>query len=255
MKKIILLLLIVTLSFAFFRWSADIDVVCEDNITALSYGVDSFATDGYDAYLDVPFFPIPGGGYGYFTINDSMHPAYRMLCVDYRAPSSGELIWDFTLQSGTNFVIEWQPILLPDSGEFFIGAYDMDSLPSMYVTEWEDMREIDSIAIFMLGGQIRALGAPVSEIGEKQLPTQYNINAYPNPFNSTCNIISESTLDLSIFDINGKTADFEITEVHSPGSKFLRYSVKPPETYPSGMYFIRSAKGNFSKTIPICYIK
>ena len=217
MNRFVSILLIAAASMGFFRWGVDIEVVCGTNITALTFGADSVATDGYDPYIDVPYFTIPGGGYGYFPIDDSLNPGYTMLSTDYRFPSHGEIVWDFFMEAGANFIVRWEPSDLPDSGEFSIGAYNVDSLPNLFVDEWQDMRAVDSIAIVILGGQITADGSPIFGIGEvPPTPDDFRILAYPNPFNSAVRIsfCQAGTPDLpveqasvpviEIFDINGR---------------------------------------------------
>jgi len=271
MKRLFLILFVATVSSAFFRWGVDISVRCGENLTVLTFGADSSATDGYDPYLDVPYFPTPGGGYGYFNLVDPLFPSYTMLSVDYRAPSSGEMNWDLRLGGGSNFVISWSPADLPDSGEFRIGAYEMDSLPEFVVVEWLDMHIADSISIFSLGGEIRAEGAPVSAIGE-HAPARsqsMSISAYPNPFNSTVAIAINGVgaglapACVEIFDVNGRMV-YEMTVggacmrpaggIH-PAPTMHEYTWQPDESLGSGVYLVRASINSCQTSQRIVYLK
>jgi hypothetical protein len=259
MKRFASILLIAAASMGFFRWGVDIEVVCGTNITALTFGADSVATGGYDPYIDVPYFTIPGGGYGYFPIDDSLHPGYTMLSTDYRSPSHEKIVWGFYLETGANFVVRWELSDLPDSGEISIGAYNVDSLPNLVVDDWQDMRTVDSIAIFILGGQITAAGSPIFGIGEiPPPPNDFRIGAYPNPFNSAVSIsVGEGLVPsrIEIFDIAGRmvaelSAEGAVGEGLVPSRETgdhkgcpYKYIWQPASSRPSGVYLVRARVG------------
>lgn len=252
MKKIgiILLLSIAAVSMGFFRWWEDITVECGTDITAMTFGVDSLATDGYDPYIDVPFFPSPSGGYGYFPIDDSLHPGYSMLSIDYRFPSADEIVWDLSLAGGVGFVVRWEPDDLPDSGDYYIGAYDADSLPDLVVDEWLDMRSADSMAILVLGGRIRAVGSPIYGVAEARRPVAPSISISPNPFNARVSVEFDPPIcgRVQIFDIDGRP----IIESKIVGANWLW---QPDESIGSGIYFMRIFGEGFSATKRLIFLK
>ncbi len=244
MRKFVLLLLAFSSAFGFFRWGANLSVICGTNITSLTFGADSNATSGYDPYIDIPYFTVPGGGYGYFPLSDPLNPAYTMLSCDYRSPA-GEMFWDFNLSSGVNFVLKWSA--LPDSGEFSIGAFVLDSLPTLFVESWQDMRSTDSIAIMLIGGRIRVEGAPVSPVAEGDLPQAQHIRAFPNPFNSSVNIQAAAG-EVAIYDISGRLVEI----LHIGEGRVADWS--PSENCNSGVYFACPAEG-LGAPLKLIYLK
>lgn len=255
MRKVIALSILLALStvFCFFRWFNAVEVKAGLSGNYLTFGADSSATDGFDIGLDIPFFPIPGA-YGYFPVNDSAHPAYTMLGTDFRAPSQDTMAWDIMLAGGFGFVLFWNSSAIHETGEYHIGAFNLDSLPNFFVDDWQDMRETDSIAINILGGRIRAVGAPVSSIEENVLsPKAYKIGISPNPFNSSCRIDIESggakLESVEIFDIAGRKVSVlpsssgnfkgdDEQDSHKPNVN--RFTWHPAPETPAGVFFVRA---------------
>lgn len=203
-KNLILILLLAVSAFAFFRWQVDIEVTSGGVGNYLTFGCDSAATDGFDILLDIPYLPTPGA-YGYFPLNDSLYPGYNMLGTDLREPTQDTIIWDVLLSGGFGFSLTWDSSELPDSGDFHIGAFNLDSLPEYHVDEWHDMRSIDSIGIDVVGGRISVTGAPISGIEEHiASPRQNRIIISPNPFNSSCQIQTPNECTaIGIYDVYG----------------------------------------------------
>jgi hypothetical protein len=236
MKYTIAIIILIISAFAGTAWVSEIQIISEPNVVNLQFGTDTDASDMFDPYIDVPFFSLPSGGYGYFFLNDSLHPDYTKLGTDFRFPTRDTIIWKFSLEGGfSGYRLNWDFSELPDSGIFEIGAYDLDSLPQFVVTEWNDMREIDSLNIMLLGGAIRVVGAPLSGINEREIPKTSAIQIAPNPFNSSVKIIIQNTEDriIEIFDITGKCVDKIYLSVETGGVLW-----KPAENLPTGIYFI-----------------
>ncbi|RKZ30478.1 hypothetical protein DRQ36_05405 [bacterium] len=95
---------------------------------------------------------------------------------------------------------------------------------------------------------------PPSITGEEQTPEKpkkFDIEIYPNPFNSAVNITVgpsyASHANIEIFDINGRTvADIPVGAGSKPargagGSRTLPYEIvwRPAESLPSGIYLIK----------------
>ncbi len=246
LKVTIIIILLALTTFAFFRWQVDVEVFTLSDGNMLTFGVDSSATDGFDILIDIPYLPTPGA-YGYFPIDDSTHPGYTMLGTDYRAPSQDTIIWDVMLSGGYGFSLTWDSSEIPDSGEFLIGAFNLDSLPVYFVDEWFDMRTIDSIGINVFGGRIIVVGAPVSNIWEEiTLPDRSGFRVHPNPFNATCRIeIPPESGEIGIFDISGRLVDVidpDEDEIYWDGRS------RNGRDCPSGTYYIKPLNGGIPAT-------
>ena len=246
LKFTIIIVLLALTAFAFFRWQVEVEVSSGVDSNLLTFGVDSMATNGFDIMLDIPYLPTPGA-YGYFPIDDSAYPGYTMLGTDYRTPSQDTVIWDVILSGGYGFSLTWNSTEVPDSGEFSIGAFNLDSLPRYFVDEWFDMRTVDSIGIDLLGGRIIAVGAPISAIEEKiQLPEKARIHVVPNPFNSSCRIETPPDCgEIGIFDISGRMIDVlytDLSEISWDGRS------KDGGDCPSGIYYFKPTNGGIPAT-------
>ena len=97
---------------------------------------------------------------------------------------------------------------------------------------------------------IRAIVSSGSiKIEEKQHPRQFELSAFPNPFNSSVKILYTLPPDLSeqphleIFDICGK----KIVKLPLNGVEG-RHTVIWNPSLPSGVYFVRIQAGRLSKT-------
>ena len=239
MKKISLIAIVIISSVFGRVWFTEISIECGGPCNNLLLGADLSATDGFDPGIDVLFFIPPSGGYGYFTLEDSLYPDFEMLSSDFRHPTRDSMVWDFELGGGFNFLIHWDPFNLPDSGEFAIGPFDLDSLPELVVTEWTDMRSTDSLGIYIFGGRLVALGSPNSAITERELPVKSVIVAYPNPFNSGIRIETPFENDiLEVIDIGGNIIDRLETGLDG------RVEWQPERSIPSGVYLVRLKTGN-----------
>ncbi len=235
-------ILLTSAALGFFRWQADIEVTSGGTGNFLTFGADSSATDGFDIGIDIPYLPTPGP-YGYFPISDSAQPHYTMLGTDLRFPSLDTISWDLMLNGGFGFKISWESADFPDSGEFFIGAFNIDSLPEYVVDEWHDMRTADSLMINVIGGRIIAVGAPISAVPEYTFrPADFSIGVFPNPFNTACRIEVPEDFrgDIGVFDISGrliKTLDSGSCEIMWDGT-----SATGAEC-PSGIYYFKPING------------
>ena len=173
MRRLFIILLVAVPAFGFFNWSVEIGVWSSSGGNFLFFGADSFATTGFDPGIDTPFFIPPSGGYGYFALSDTAHPEYTMLTTDLRFPTRDTIVWNFFIGGDfSGFAFNWDSCGLPDSGDYYIGPYYLDSFPEYVVTDWTDMRSEDSIYIPPppIGGRIIAIGSPVSGIAEAEMP-------------------------------------------------------------------------------------
>jgi len=79
-------------------------------------------------------------------------------------------------------------------------------------------------------------------------PTDYSIVAYPNPFNSYCNITAPSASRIMIYDIEGR----RIAEIPVENGNAVW---NPDMRFPSGIYMIKSDNGQIRKSTRIVLLR
>ncbi len=88
------------------------------------------------------------------------------------------------------------------------------------------------------------------------LPTQYNLSAYPNPFNATTSIsftlIQPSQVTLDIYDILGRRTESLVEEYLPAGNHSVLWQAG---NYPSGIYFYRLTAGDYHDSRKITLLK
>ncbi|HDR90894.1 MAG TPA: T9SS type A sorting domain-containing protein, partial [candidate division Zixibacteria bacterium] len=164
--------------------------------------------------------------------------------TDLRFPSLDTLSWDFLLNGGFGFKISWEISYFPDSGEYYIGAFNLDSLPEYVVDEWLDMRTADSLMINVIGGRIIAVGAPISAVQEDAYrPADFAIGVYPNPFNTACRIEVPANFrgDIGVFDVTGRLVK---TLDNGRGEILWNGTSATGEKCPSGIYYFKPLFGD-----------
>ncbi len=115
----------------------------------LTMAVTAGATDGYDDYLDVPYFTPPDGKGAFFPLDDPVHPAYTKLSTDARGIETTDYTYWVMRTEGyyglDPRIAVWVIDDLPDStvGFFHIGSklvsHSVDS-----VSDWVDMATADT---------------------------------------------------------------------------------------------------------------
>lgn len=241
---IIIAILLASAAFGFFRWQIRIEVTSGGTGNFLTFGADSSATDGFDIGIDIPYLPTPGP-YGYFPISDSAQPHYTMLGTDLRFPSLDTISWDLMLNGGFGFKILWEREEFPDSGDFFIGAFNLDSLPEYVVDDWVNMRTADSLMINVIGGRIIAVGSPISAVAEDALrPESPGLSVHPNPFNTACRVEVPANFrgEIGVFDISGRLVDV------LSGDYIWKGFSGHGEKMPSGIYYFKPINGGVPPT-------
>lgn len=91
----------------------------------------------------------------------------------------------------------------------------------------------------------------------KEIPTVFSLfQNFPNPFNSSTNIIFDipksSSVKLSIFDILGREIEVLVDENIKPGSYQVDWNAS---AYSSGIYYYKIEANNFTKTRKMLLIK
>ena len=89
-----------------------------------------------------------------------------------------------------------------------------------------------------------------------EIPSTFNINAYPNPFNPTTNIIYDvpnySRVSVQIFNMNGQLINELINEIKTPGIYTVSWNASNAT---SGTYIVKMIAGSFVKTMKVSVIK
>lgn len=243
MKKILITLFLLSSLFGAEVWRSELRIRCAGIYNVLHFGANDASGDTFDPGIDVPFFPPPSGGYGYFPLNDPSHSYITKLSSDFRAPSADTIFWNIFVEGGFGFIFKWNRSFLPDSGLYKIGLFCPDSLPNLIVLDWTDMRASDSLILDFIGGMILAVGSPLSFIDEVEKPTKAMIDVFPNPFNSSVRISvdypkeghRQSPLQIEIFDINGRMIR-RFDGSRDQGKTKIIW--QPEDGIPSGVYLI-----------------
>ncbi|MBI9039580.1 MAG: T9SS type A sorting domain-containing protein [Bacteroidales bacterium] len=119
-----------------------------------------------------------------------------------------------------------------------------------------------NVNIFFNDGKGNFVEDPVGiiETPNLQLPTP-NLHCYPNPFSEYLNfkfsIIKQNSVDLSVYDINGKHIKTITNKIYSPGKYKLKWNGKfknGKEVKPDA-YLIRLKNGNHIQTVRVIKIK
>lgn len=126
--------------------------------------------------------------------------------------------------------------------------------------------------IVLVTGNVSSSGIDITispaAVGENELPENFEINAYPNPFNSAVTIEAPAGAEIEIYDVAGRKVE-EILQPHtelveplgsvranpsltSSGGAFIW---RPDETVESGVYFVRATSGRQAVTERVVYLK
>ncbi len=102
---------------------------------------------------------------------------------------------------------------------------------------------------------------PLSIIGERTLPQQFNISSYPNPFNPSTTIEysmpQQSEVSLMIYDILGRQVQTLVSTNLSAGGYNVIWDGKDlsGKQVAGGMYFARLQTREYSRVIKLVYLR
>mgnify|MGYP003959989015 FL=1 len=97
--------------------------------------------------------------------------------------------------------------------------------------------------------------------GSGLLPSEFEVNLYPNPFNPTTTIEyelpSESDIIIRIFDVGGRTVYNTLDEAKQAGYYQMKWNGTDSDgnQVKSGMYFTEIQAGEYRKVVKMLYLK
>jgi len=221
------------------------------------FGMETGATNGFDAQYDLPHPPNPPTT-DYVSLVFP-HPEWGTVLgpnfsTDVRSP--GELMtWNLKAgyAGGTGTaVLAWDTSAVPTGvgltlNDFATGAKT-------------DMKKVKSYEFTINGMDSLTIAAVVTGVGQEGsgIPTVYGLNQnYPNPFNPTTNISfslpEQSNVRLTIIDLLGReVATLVNNEQRSAGNYTVTWNAS---SFASGVYFYRLQAGNFVQTKKLVLLK
>jgi len=247
-------------SFAFYRTGG---------LMPYGFGTDPIATNWFDIWLDQAAPPPPMAGFDGCFPNDPTDTLYVIisrLLMDIR-PITDTVRWQFYVQwmggSAAPETLIWNTTEAPDE----YGRIHLDTLPDMSTAI--DMSTFGTMIIYHYPMTLYLTFIEGEGVEESQAtkPREITICAYPNPFNSSCEIrirgMDESRIQgIEIYDLHGNRAwksPHSSFLLKRDGSKVVETSGliwTPGKSEASGIYFIR-ATINDAQTITksILYVR
>ena len=168
---------------------------------------------------------------GNLLITGSIEQSGEIDLYLYETDYSGDSI-DAKIYSTLGTDIGYQAIQLADTGVVIAGKTTMNGDNDFWILK--------------IGGD---LYTQIDESGT--LPQSKEIYAYPNPFNSSVNIVTPNGSSVSIFDINGR----KIADISPSNSIASMHRWYPQEGTPSGIYLARIKNSNREQVKLLTYIK
>jgi len=183
-------------------WSYTFQIVPEVGYEYdLTMAMTAGATDGFDAFLDVPYFTPPDGKGAFFPLDDPANPAYTKLQTDARGIVSGAYTYWVSLPEGfygLDREAVWDTTLLPDPiliGSFFIAALPFDTLPEdLDESSWVDMSTVEEITF-----------SAIQRVAIRFMPTDMVDSIAPyvegfNPFSGQAGIDPAASIKFDVVD-------------------------------------------------------
>ena len=115
----------------------------------LTFGVSSGGTDGYDAYLDVPYFTPPDGKGAFFPLDDVSYPK---LSMDIRGVDVPPVYKYWVMRTEGYYGLDdryarWDTTAIPDAGFYFIASKSIiDDVSDIDPGDWVDMSTVEEFA-------------------------------------------------------------------------------------------------------------
>ena len=214
-------------------------------------GVDTLATDDFDAGFDYPEPPVPPGGKyvtAYFQHNDWNLVIGGRFNHDIRSDMAwGEsMSWELTVVSGDTGVVtlSWPDIrnTVPQGFQFMLE----DLVSGQRVTMFdEESYRYNSLGVheFLINVEANV----VDEYASDLLPDEFAlISVYPNPFNNATRIrygLPEAgQVSLKVYDISGRVVSTIIDRQVTAGHHVIEWDARQAS---SGLYLLQLEASNY----------
>ena len=130
----------------------------------LAFGVSTGGTDGYDAYLDVPYFTPPDGKGAFFPLDD---PSYPKLSTDIRGRDV-PLAYKYWVMRPEGYYglddryARWDTTDIPDDGFFVVASKSIiEDITDIDPADWVDMSAVEE---FVFG--------PIEDVVVRYMPVE-----------------------------------------------------------------------------------
>jgi len=130
-----------------------------------------------------------------------------------------------------------------------------------YYSHWNDESSTRLVAYYVGGDTVGVFDTTIDSMlhaleETPNIPEDYRLQCYPNPFNNTINIYislpSSSMVDLKIFDLRGRRVKVIEHALKSAGEYHYQESF---ENYASGIYIVRMRTDDQTMARKILYLK
>ena len=141
------------------------------------------------------------------------------------------------------------------------GSPCIDAGTSYFEWEGEVLVDMSEDEYYGSAPDMGAYEYVASDIDDELEITNYQLlNAYPNPFNPVTvigyELMINSKVDLSIYNINGQLVEDLVTSIGSATiSKGYHEIIWNASNYPSGVYFVKLQTENFKQTQKLILLK
>jgi len=226
-----------------------------DMITLL--GVDSAASDGFDARFDFPEPPVPPmGGFisAAFVHNDWGREFNGRYNRDIRSPN-GQLSWFLNIEtsdSGSAVELSWPELeATVPAGE----EYTLENLTSGELVRMDEVANYQYISHLEDNFRIQMVVNSVSETSV--VPSEFYLNsAHPNPFNNVTQLKfglpHAATVRLQVFDYCGREVETLANGALSAGHHTVSFKA---DGFSGGVYIVRMTSDHFSATTKLLLVK
>ncbi|MCD6418906.1 T9SS type A sorting domain-containing protein [bacterium] len=212
----------------------------------LYFGQRADATDQFDPFLDVAAPPPPPAGFFPYIHGDDLIPT---LLEDYRSEDSWDCLWQLSFRDdpGESVWVIWESDSFPFTIEYPIFMQYMISTDIPADSDWDSASSIDEAeSIFVSCEQsVFFRFRDLTGVKEKtNLPENFDVKIYPNPFNSYVKIkvyhACDKKFSIKIFDLSGKPVF---------SSTFSREILWHPSEYTNNGLFLVRIEDNDGKSI------
>ncbi|GEM_PF-1823580 len=163
----------------------------------LTFGVSAGATDGYDAYLDVPHFTPPDGKGAFFPLASTTYP--KLSCdIRGRDVPAALKYWVMRVEGYYGLddkIASWDPTILPDAGLFSIASKTvMEDVNDIAADAWIDMSTVEEFAF-----------GPIRDVVIRYMPNEMFDDQPPyvtgfNPINGTAGVTLDAAIQFDVKD-------------------------------------------------------
>ncbi|MBU1920440.1 T9SS type A sorting domain-containing protein [bacterium] len=169
----------------------------------------------------------------------------RSLCDGTTADYVGTGDWDYTLYDEGDSVVFWTDTTPLDEDQGTLTGFRLSNSTGC-----------SGSGTWTAGTQDGSIEGPLPIMAGRELPTEYSLAVYPNPFNPTTNLefaLPQATfLNVSVFDVTGRLVSQLLNGTFDAGYHNVSFDAS---NLPSGLYFARVHSNEFATTKKLMLLK